>query len=153
MPRRVVLCCWAACLSAPALLGATSGTALMPATRDVTIIAREYAFTVPTTVRAGPTTFHFVNRGRVAHEVQLFRFNRNVSAAAARRYLATGQVPDSVADRSGSVLIAAPGDSTREGITVRMVAGERYALLCQFRDAGAKPPHSALGMSGLIEVR
>jgi hypothetical protein len=123
-----------------------------PRSHDVVLVAHEYAFIAPATVRPGITTFHFVNRGRVTHEVQLFRFNRGVSAATARRYLATGNVPDSVADRSGSVLIAAPGDSVREGLTVRLTSGERYALMCQFRDAPDKPRHSSLGMVGLVEV-
>jgi uncharacterized cupredoxin-like copper-binding protein len=119
----------------------------------VTIVAREYSFTVPAFVMPGLTTFHFVNRGKFTHEVQLFRFNQGTSASAARDWVASGNVPDSVADRSGSVLIAAPGDSVREGLTVRLVSGERYALLCQFRDAPDKPRHTSLGMFGVIEVR
>ena len=121
--------------------------------RHVTIVARDYAFAAPATVAPGLTTFHLVNRGTVPHEVQLFRFNRNVSAAAARAYLGTGNVPDSAADRSGSVLIAAPGDSVLEGVAVQLQSGERYALLCQFRDAPTKPMHAKLGMFGLVEVR
>ena len=145
------------CRQALTLIGALPilgwRSSVEPRSRDVTIVAHEYAFTAPATLAAGLTTFHFVNRGRVTHEVQLFRFNRGVSAATARRFLASGDVPDSVADRSGSVLIAAPGDSVREGLTVRLLAGERYALLCQFRDAPDKPRHSSLGMFGLVEVR
>ncbi|MGH7651632.1 MAG: hypothetical protein ACREMS_07280 [Gemmatimonadaceae bacterium] len=153
MRRHSLLTSCAALLSAFLFLAWRGGGVSTPILHDVTIVAREYAFTVPATLPAGLTTFHFVNRGRVTHEVQLFRFNRGVSAAVARRYLATGDVPDSVADRSGSVLIAAPGDSVREGITVRLVSGERYALMCMFRDAPSKPRHTSLGMVGLLEVR
>jgi hypothetical protein len=123
------------------------------AVRHVTIVANEYAFTAPVAVAPGPTAFHFVNHGKVLHEVQLFRFNLSVSAEAARRYLGTGQVPDSVADASGSVLIAAPGDSVREAALVTLKRGERYALVCQFRDGPGKPQHATLGMVGMIEVR
>jgi len=124
-----------------------------PSVHDITITARDYAFIVPATVPAGLTAFHFVNRGTVPHEVQFFRFNLGLPATTARSYLATGSVPDSVADRSGSVLIAPPGDSVREALLVDLRAGERYALLCQFHDSAGKPQHTQLGMIGLIEVR
>jgi hypothetical protein len=140
-------------LGAIVLLGTRGESLPSPRSRDVTIVAREYSFTVPPTLMPGLTTFHFVNRGKVTHEVQLFRFNPGVGGAAARDWVKSGNVPDSVADRSGSVLIAAPGDSVREGLTVRLVSGERYALLCQFRDAPDKPRHTSLGMFGVLEVR
>jgi uncharacterized cupredoxin-like copper-binding protein len=122
------------------------------ATHHVTITAREYAFTAPTHVPAGLTVFHLVNHGKVRHEVQIFRFAPNISAAAARKYLSTGDIPDSAADLSGSVLIAFPGDSARYGIEIDLKPGERYALICEFRDAPNTPPHAKLGMFGLVEV-
>jgi hypothetical protein len=79
-----------------------------PPLREVTITARDYAFSVPASLPAGLTAFHFVNRGKVPHEVQFFRFNLGLSLKAAREYLADGFVPDSVADRSGSVLTHHP---------------------------------------------
>lgn len=153
MRRHPLLAAGALLLSVFLLPGWRNGTVSTRTSPDVTIVAHDYSFTAPATLPGGLTTFHFVNRGLVTHEVQLFRFNRGVSAAAARGYLAAGDVPDSVADRSGSVLIAAPGDSVREGVTVRLEAGERYALMCQFRDAPNKPRHTSLGMFGLLEVR
>jgi hypothetical protein len=124
-----------------------------PTPKWVTIEAHDYAFTAPAVVQAGATVFRFVNHGRVPHEVQLFRFNANVSATAARAYLATGNVPDSVADANGGVLIAPPGGTTREMLYVELRAGERYALMCQFHDSPGKPMHSTLGMVALLEVR
>ena len=125
----------------------------VPPLRHATITARDYAFSAPASLPAGLTAFHFVNRGTVPHEVQFFRFNVGLPLAAVRGYLAAGSVPDSVADRSGSVLIASPGDSVREAILVQLRPGERYALLCQFRDSAGTPPHTQLGMVGLLEVR
>ena len=121
--------------------------------RHVRIEAVDYAYRVPAVVPPGPTVFTFVNHGRVPHEVQLFRFNRDISASEARKYLATGDVPDSVADPSGGVLIAPPGMATREGLYVDLQAGERYALMCQFRDGAGKPSHASQGMFALLEVR
>jgi hypothetical protein len=121
--------------------------------RHVTIVATDYAYQVPTTVPSGMTAFRFVNRGTHPHEVQLFRFLPSVSAKAARAYLVTGNVPDSAADPSGSVLIAFPGVTAHEEVLIPLVGGERYALMCQFRDAPAKPKHATLGMVTLLEVR
>jgi hypothetical protein len=131
-----------------------STTGMPPlSSRHVTIEAVDYAYRAPATVPPGPTVFTFVNHGRVPHEMQLFRFNPDISAAMARRYLATGIVPDSVADNSGGVLIAPPGGRTREGLYVELVAGEQYALMCQFRDSAGKPMHSTIGMAALVQVR
>ena len=121
--------------------------------RHVTIEARDYAFRAPATLTAGLTAFRFVNKGTVPHEVQLFRFARGVSKEAAQTYLLAGDAPDSAADPSGSVLIAYAGVTAREEILVSLERGERYALICGFRDAPGKPKHATLGMVALLEVR
>jgi hypothetical protein len=121
--------------------------------RHVTIVATDYAYQVPAVVPSGMTAFRFVNRGTHPHEVQLFRFLPSVSAKAARAYLTAGNVPDSAADPSGSVLIAYPGVTAHEEVLIPLVRGERYALMCEFRDAPAKPKHTTLGMVALLEVR
>jgi hypothetical protein len=123
-----------------------------PPLRHVTIEAREYAFLAPVTLTPGPTAFRFVNRGTVPHEMQLFRFAPGVSRKAAQAYLLAGDAPDSAADPSGSVLIAFAGITAREEILVPLERGERYALICGFRDAPGKPKHAALGMVALLEV-
>jgi len=121
--------------------------------RHVTIVATDYAYKVPAVVPSGMTAFRFVNRGTHPHEVQLFRFLPSVNAKAARAYLVAGNVPDSAADPSGSVLIAFPGVTAHEEVLIPLVRGERYALMCEFRDAPAKPKHTTLGMVALLEVR
>ena len=123
------------------------------AIRHVTIVATDYAYQVPAVVPSGMTAFRFVNRGTHPHEVQLFRFLPSVSAKAARAYLAAGNVPDSAADPSGSVLIALPGVTAHEEVLIPLVRGERYALMCEFRDAPSKPKHTMLGMVALLDVR
>jgi hypothetical protein len=124
-----------------------------PSLRHVTIVATDYAYVVPASVPAGLTAFRFVNRGAHAHEVQLFRFKRGLSAQQARTYLTRGPVPDSVADPSGSVLIAFAGVTAHEEVLVQLMSGEQYALICGFRDAPTKPRHASLGMVALLEVR
>jgi len=50
-------------------------------------------------------------------------------------------------------LIAAPGGTTREALYVDLHSGERYALMCQFRDGPGKPQHAMLGMVALLTVQ
>jgi len=121
--------------------------------RHVTIVATDYAYRVPASVPPGMTAFRFINQGTHPHEVQLFRFLPSVTAQTARAYLAAGAVPDSAADASGSVLIALPGVTAHEEVLVSLAPGERYGLMCEFRDAPAKPKHTTLGMVALLEVR
>jgi len=122
------------------------------ALRHVTIEASDYAFRAPATLTPGLTAFRFVNHGTVPHEVQFFRFAPGVSKKAAQAYLLAGDAPDSAADPSGSVLIAYAGVTAREEILVLLEPGERYALICGFRDAPDKPKHATLGMVALLEV-
>jgi len=143
-----------AVLFLPAFLSDSPGAIQQASSiHHVTIVATDYAYQVPMVVPSGMTAFQFVNRGTHPHEVQLFRFLPSVSAKAARAYLIAGNVPDSAADPSGSVLIAFPGVTAHEAVLVPLVSGERYALMCEFRDAPAKPRHTMLGMVALLEVR
>ena len=143
-----------AVLFLPAFLtGSTSRFQQASSIRHVTIVATDYAYQVPAVVPSGMTAFRFVNRGTHPHEVQLFRFLPSVSAKAARAYLVAGNVPDSAADPSGSVLIALPGVTAHEEVLIPLVRGERYALMCEFRDAPSKPKHTMLGMVALLDVR
>ena len=135
------------------LIGSRSPRTSEPPLRRVAIEAKDYTFIAPATLPPGLTAFRFVNHGTVPHEVQLFRFAPGVSAQTARTYLAAGDAPDSAADPSGSVLIAFAGVTAREEILVDLERGERYALICGFRDAPGKPKHFTLGMVALLEVR
>lgn len=145
LPARILL--------AATVIQIAGGAAASRLPRHVTIEAHDYAYVVPATVASGPTVFMFTNRGRVLHEVQLFRFNPDIADSAARGYLASGNVPDSVADANGGVLLAGPGQTTREGLYVELHSGERYALMCQMRDSTGAPQHARLGMFALLTVR
>jgi hypothetical protein len=120
--------------------------------QDAEIEAVDYAYRAPAVVDPGLVAFRFTNHGRVAHEVQIFRFRAGTTVELANRYLQTGTVPDSVADASGSVLIANAGLTAPERVLVQAVPGELYALMCQFRDSTGKPQHASMGMVALVRV-
>lgn len=127
--------------------------ACRPASRDVEIIATNYAFQAPAILGSGPTLFHLTNHGTVTHEVQLFRFRRGVTPDSGMKLLVTEGTPDSLYDVNGSVLISAPGQTAVEGIYVDLKPGETWALVCQFRDRAGAPKHDKLGMVGTLRVQ
>ena len=116
------------------------------------IEAVDYAYRAPGIVDPGLVAFRFTNHGKVAHEVQIFRFRPGTTVELANRYLQTGSVPDSAADASGSELIANAGLTAPERVLIQAVPGELYALMCQFRDSAGKPQHASLGMVALVRV-
>ena len=94
-----------------------------------------------------------INAGTVPHEVQVFVFKPGISADSGRGLLNTmDRVPDSLADSSGAVLIAAPQTTAPEEVYVDLQPGRAYALLCQFRDAPKAQRHDRLGMFGVLNV-
>jgi hypothetical protein len=123
------------------------------APRVVDITAINYAFQAPATIPPGPARFRLVNAGTVPHEVQLFVFKPGVSADSGRALLnRLDRVPDSLADSSGAVLIAAPHTTAPEELYVDLQPGRVYALLCQFRDSAKAQRHDRLGMFGVLQV-
>lgn len=120
--------------------------------KEAEIEAVDYAYRAPAAVDPGLVAFRFTNHGKVAHEVQIFRFRPGTAVEVANRYLQAGSVPDSAADASGSVLIANPGLTAPERVLIQAAPGDLYALMCQFRDSTGKPQHSSLGMVALVRV-
>jgi hypothetical protein len=122
------------------------------APRTVDIHAKNYAFSAPATLPAGPTLFRLINDGTVLHEVQLFRFRGGISADSAKALLSAGPLPQSAYDISGSVLITSPGTSSRERVLATLSPGDVYGLLCEFRDGDSLPRHSTMGMWAVLRV-
>ncbi|HEX7918692.1 MAG TPA: hypothetical protein VF454_04770, partial [Gemmatimonadales bacterium] len=99
-----------------------------------------------------PAIFTFANHGTVAHEVQLFRFRRGITADSGLKLLVTEDTPDSLYDRSGAVLISPPGVTGIGGVAADLQAGELWGLVCQFQDSAAAPSHDKLGMFKVVTV-
>ena len=119
----------------------------------IDITAINYAFQAPSTVAPGPVRLRFTNAGSVPHEVQVFVFKPGIGADSGRALLNTmDRVPDSLADSSGAVLIAAPHASAPEEVYVDLQPGRAYALVCQFRDSPTAKRHDRLGMFGVLQV-
>ena len=122
-------------------------------TREVTVVATNYALRLPASLPPGPLVIRLRNDGSVAHEIQVYRFAKGTPADSARRMMACDDIPDSVADNAGGVLTAGAATETPERLLLELRAGEMYAVICEFRDNPTAMKHAKLGMFALIEVK
>jgi len=113
--------------------------------REMNVVATDYAFTVADTVAPGRATVTFTNRGAVRHELSLARLKPGVTLRDVMQAQQQGKKPEDFLIGSG-ILIARPGETDPIGLNVDMKPGERYAMVCFFRDSASAPPHVALGM-------
>lgn len=113
----------------------------------VTIIASEYAFDAPDTIRYGPTTIHLVSRGRKQHLVQLDRIEGGHSFADFKRALGRPGKTAWVTE-VGGVGTLEPGASAS---TTLDLAPGLYAMFCDMEDAEGTP-HMVEGMVRALTV-
>lgn len=121
------------------------------AVREIRVVGTDYAFQVPTVVRAGPAVFVLVNNGRVAHEMLLAALRPGVTAAnlaeAAHQGLLLQPLIERVFDGAPSgVLFALSGESSPGRLGTTLVRDHTYALVCNFKDSPTAARHMALGM-------
>lgn len=120
--------------------------------REIEIVATEYAFTPPAQIRAGRATFRFANKGKVAHELNISRLKPGVSMEEFLDSVRADKSVMNLTDGPVGVLFAGPGTKSAAGLTVNLAAGQRYAIICIFRDNKDAKPHYNLGMTKLITV-
>lgn len=129
------------------------GAACQRPRRQVTIVGSDYAFRGPDSLPAGPVAISFENQGRVPHELSIARLKPGLTLDSALAAVRAGAAPESVIDGTVGILIAMPGQKSLGALSVDLVAGRTYGLICQFQDAPDRPPHLMLGMVGRIEAR
>jgi hypothetical protein len=119
---------------------------------EVEIVATDYAFRAPATIRPGVVNFRFSNDGKSRHELSISRlkpgvsidqFVRNVREDKTVRPLIVGPV---------GVLFAEPGGKSNSGLAVDVLPGESYAIICSFRDSTGAKAHFEMGMYGVIKA-
>ncbi|MGH7631736.1 MAG: hypothetical protein ACREOF_20575 [Gemmatimonadales bacterium] len=124
-----------------------------PPEQILIITGTDYAFQMPDTVRAGRAVIHFVNQGKVPHELVLARLKAGVTLDQVLERMRQGAEPDELLDGMGGVLIATPGDSSFGRLVVELSPGRTYGMICNFQDAPDQPPHVALGMVASFQVK
>ena len=133
-------------LAALALAGLPAASAGQTPT-TVAVTGLDYAFQAPDTVKAGPVMLTFANHGTVRHEVVLVLLKEGRTLGDLVR-AATPEERREVYEGGAvfGILIAMPGQRSLGRLAVDLAPGRTYVLLCNFRDAPEKPPHTTLGM-------
>lgn len=139
------------------LFSLTACTAVTPVTtpsKTLEIVGTDYAFIAPESIDAGVTTLTFENRGKQRHEMILVRLRPD----AAPRAFADSAMRDgrtrALRATGSAVLFADPGKAnTVVSVRANFQRGERWALVCQFRDTTTAPKHNTLGMFKVLAVR
>ncbi len=119
---------------------------------DVDIVATDYAFEPPAQVDAGRATFRFVNKGKVRHELSISRLKPGASMDEFLDSVRADNSVQKLIEGPVGVLFAAPGTKSAAGLSVNLRPGERYAIICVFKDSSAAKPHYELGMYKVVSV-
>jgi uncharacterized cupredoxin-like copper-binding protein len=118
------------------------------ATADVTIIGRDYAFDMPSTIPAGLVHLTFLNQGKEEHEAQLFQLKPGVTEAQLLKTLQDqgpqsgpppGPPPATTAGGANSI-----GPGQRQEVYLTLQPGT-YEVVC-FDSGADNVPHIAKGM-------
>ena len=134
------------------VLPLASYTRAGPDTRDVEVVALDYAFQLPAQLPAGRTTFHFVNKGKQRHELNIVLLKRG---ATLQQYIAAANAEQPVGpmtEATVGVLFAGPDSSSPSQLLTDLLPDRDYAVRCILRDTVTAPRHQALGMFSSIHV-
>ena len=142
---------------APLIVLAAPSSSGHRAVRDVMVIALDYAFQSPDTVRAGETSFGLDNRGKVLHELFVAPLRAGVTAAdfaKAVQQMTPRQLAEGHTDGFAPGLIfAAPGTVSRARLVLELERGRTYMLFCVLRDTPEAHRHTSLGMFRPLVVK
>jgi uncharacterized cupredoxin-like copper-binding protein len=127
-----------------AVVAIVVGATLYAPTHPLRVVATDYRFEMPSTLRAGTYDIAFANQGSQPHELLIFR---TVPRASALPVDASGDV---VEDSSSLHSVLDSGNGLAPGATqslkVKLAAGH-YAVVCNL------PTHYRFGMSRDLTVR
>lgn len=129
----------------------------VPSPHEVQIVGMDYAFKAPSELPPGRTIFHFVNQGKVRHELNILRLAPGVSLrsfiAATTSDTTTPSTISRMIDANIGVLFADPGKHGSGALSTELIPGRIYAIRCVLQDSAKAPRHVALGMYASIRVR
>ena len=128
----------AALATAAAAVGAVNA-----AVKDVTIVARDYAFEVPDTLQAGRTRITLKNLGTELHHVQMMRLEEGKTLKDVFAALQAGGPPPAWAKEVGGPNTPVPGGESRTSLVLQP---GRYGIICFIPSPDGKP-HVMKGMA------
>ncbi|MBI5566280.1 MAG: hypothetical protein HY870_15385 [Chloroflexi bacterium] len=122
----------------------TAGSSTAEPASDVAVTMKEFAFEMPTELKAGAHTFKVSNQGAQSHEMILFRLAEGRTLADMQAFLSnpeSGGPPPG--EQAGGALPMAAG--MRAWATVDLKAGS-YVAVCFVPDSGDGKSHLEHGM-------
>lgn len=127
-------------------------TAEAPTTEGgtVAVTAVEYAFNVPATLPAGPTTFTLENAGEEKHFMDIVQLTDDAPPVEDLIKLPDRKVGKYFVGQPNHISTIKPGETSKP-LEVDLVSGARYGYVCFFATKGEKP-HAFLGMYGEFTV-
>ncbi len=134
------------------LIHVSAGSAASTFPRADSIIAYDYSFRYPATLKPGKHSFVFTNAGKHRHEVNIALLKPGVTLAKIVELDKTDGDIVPLLDDAGAVLWARAGEKALGRLDVDLLPGREYLLECGFQDDDKSPPHYKLGMSGSIRV-
>jgi hypothetical protein len=111
---------------------------------DVQAVASDFAFQLPDTLTAGPTTFTLVNNGAELHHLQILKLEEGKTVADLAALPGESPLPTWVVEVGGPNP-AGPGGGTAKG-TLDLAAGNYVAICFIPSPAPDNRPHMAKGM-------
>lgn len=137
----------AACAGSGDMPPDSSATSNVPPS-EVTITARDFAFTMPDSVPSGWTKITLVNEGPQLHHAQLVRFDDGKTLADFEAALKAGGPPPTWVHDAGGPNPPPDGGSAS---TMQNLEPGQYAVVC-FVDLPDRVPHIMKGMSKAFVV-
>jgi hypothetical protein len=128
-----------------ALLFPAAITAPLPPPAEVTIVATDYAFAAPPTIRAGFVSFRLLNKGATTHELTIAMLRPAVTVAQLRAAVKEGKPTESFVENAVGLVFAGPGKTSTASLSTTVVSGRTYVIYCDTRDADGRT-HDQLGM-------
>ena len=133
--------------------GDRAATSRPPAPRHVEIVGLDYAFQMPAALNAGPTTFQFVNRGKVRHELNISLLKPGATVEQFMKAVQADQPTAAFRDAPVGVLFAAPGKRATARLSTELLPGRTYVVICINRDDPKAKRHLAMGMYSAFTPR
>ena len=123
------------------------------APRVVQVLATDYAFQVPASLPAGPTTFRFSNKSNHKHELNIFLLRPGVTVTQVLELQRAGKsTKDLVEAPLGVLFVSKKEPNAPATLTTNLLPGRQYGVICILRDSAKATRHFDLGMYSTITV-
>ncbi len=109
---------------------------------DATALLRDFAFTLPSQVKAGPQTWQVTNNGPQPHELGLVKLASGKTVADVQAFLQKPAGPPPFANAGGTGGFA----NGKSGLVSLDFQPGSYVAICFIPDPASDTPHFALGM-------